>query len=65
MKTLTFKEDISLDRDEFENLEDFQNYLVSSFRLTSYHKRILDDRIAEAKENPEDYITLGDLKKSF
>jgi len=65
MKTLTYKEDISLDRDESENLEDFQNYPVSSFRLNSHHKRILDDRIAGAKENPEDYIKLGDLKKSF
>jgi hypothetical protein len=65
MKSITFLEDIELDRDEFKNLEDFQNYLLTNVRLSPYQRGIIDERIQDANENPEDYITLSDLKKTL
>ncbi len=68
MTTISFDENIKLNKKHFKNLEDFQMYLVQVFQKTELsddHKYILDERIADLKENPSDYISLDDLKSSI
>lgn len=68
MKTISFDEPINISKNHFKSLEDFQLHIVDKLQqsdLSNYHKEILDDRILEANENPENYISLKDLKSSI
>ena len=68
MKTITFDENIKLEKNHFKTLEDFQIYIVQSLQtsnLSSSHKKILDERLAEAEQNPDNFISLDELKTSI
>jgi len=68
MNTITFDENIDLGKNHFTTLEDFQLYLIlkqQESELSPAHKSILDDRLAEAEQNPANFITLDELKSSI
>lgn len=68
MKTISFDEPINISKTHFKSLEDFQLYVVENFQqkdLSETHKEILNERILEANENPENYIALSHLKSSI
>ncbi|HIP27035.1 MAG TPA: hypothetical protein EYG80_05215 [Flavobacteriaceae bacterium] len=70
MTTITIKNGQKLKKTHFENLVDLQNYLISMYlkndvELTDEHKSILDSRINEVNENPENYLTIDELKASI
>mgnify|MGYP000391901816 CR=1 FL=1 len=68
MKTISFDEPINISKNHFKTLEDFQLYIVEKLQnsdLNKNQKAILDERIIEANENPEDYISLQELKSSI
>lgn len=53
-------------------MEEFQVYLkiqekkrTKEHSLSDAHKKIIDDRMAEAEANPENYITYQEFKDSF
>lgn len=68
MKTISFDEPINISKTHFKSLEDFQLYVVENLQqkdLSEAHKEILNERILEANENPENYISLNKLKSSI
>ena len=68
MTTITIDENINLDKNHFISLEDFQLYLAKRSHhseLSTAHEAILDTRLADAKENPEDSISFEKLKTSI
>ncbi len=68
MKIITFDENIKLEKNHFKTLEDFQIYIVQSLQtsdLSSAHKKVLDERLAEAEQNPDNFISLDELKTSI
>lgn len=68
MKTITFDENLKISKNHFKNLDDFQTHIVEELQndeLSEHHKIILDERIIEANKNPENYITLNELKSSI
>ena len=68
MKTISFDEPINISKTHFKTLEDFQSHIVDKLQnsdLSNNHKVILDERILEANENPEEYISLQELKSSI
>lgn len=68
MSTITFDENINIGKNHFKSLEDFQLYLIQKLQkseLSATHKQILDDRLAEAENNPDNFITLDELKSSI
>ena len=68
MTTITFDENIRFDRKHFKTIEEFLFYLVK-FRqeteLSDEHKKILDDRIEYATKNPDQVLTVEELKSSL
>lgn len=68
MTTISFDEPVNFSRNHFQNLEDFQLYLLQRLQdseLSPAHKSVLDDRIAEAEENPANFVSLDELKTSI
>lgn len=68
MTTISFEEPINFGRSHFRNLEDSQMYLIQSLQsseLSPAHKSILDDRLEELESNPDNSITLNELKTSI
>lgn len=68
MTTITFNENIHFSKQHFETLENFQLYVVQKLQkadLPLAHKEILDQRLKDAEENPEDFVTLDALKSSI
>ena len=68
MTTISFDENFNINKNHFKNLEDFQLYLIQKLQkseLSSAHKKVLDDRLAEAEQNSENFMTLGELKSSI
>ncbi len=68
MNTISFDEPINISKNHFKTLEDFQLYMVQKLQksdLSDTHKEILDNRILEVNENPENYISLKELKSSI
>ncbi|NVJ46760.1 MAG: hypothetical protein HWE21_16940 [Cytophagia bacterium] len=68
MTTITIAENINLEKNHFESVEEFQAHLLLSRQeeeLSEEHKAILDDRLEEEKNNPNNKITLEELKKSI
>lgn len=67
MHTISFDEPINIKKNHFKNLEDFQLYIIQKLQnseLSEAHKEILDTRMLEVNENPENYISLKELKSS-
>ena len=68
MTTISFDENINIPKNHFKTLEDFQLYIVQKLQkseLSSAHKKVLDERLAEAEQNPANFITLDELKSSI
>jgi len=68
MTTISFEENIDIKKFNFKTLEDFQLYLVKKLQkseLSSEHKKIIDNRLEETKQNPSNFITLDELKSSI
>lgn len=68
MNTITFDELIDLPKNHFKNLKEFQLYMIEKLQetqLSSSHKEILDSRISEVQENPENYISSKELKSNL
>ena len=67
MTTISFDENININKNHFKTLEDFQLYLIEKLQkseLSPAHKKVLDDRLIEATQNPTNFITLDELKSS-
>ena len=70
MTTITIKNGEKLSRSIFESLKDLQQYLTSistedDYELTDAHKKILDERLLDAKNNPDNSISFEELKASI
>ena len=68
MTTISFDENININKNHFKTLEDFQLYLIEKLQkseLSPAHKKVLDDRLIEATQNPTNFITLDELKSSI
>jgi low affinity Fe/Cu permease len=68
MGTITFDENINLGKKHFKTLEDFLLYLVQkrqSFELSASHKEKIDERLAESKENPDNFLSINELKSAI
>jgi len=68
MTTISFDENLNINKFNFKTLEDFQLYLIQRLQkseLSPAHKKILDNRLAEAEQNPDNFITLDELKSSI
>ena len=68
MNTITFDENINIGKNHFKTLEDFQLYLIQNLQkseLSPARKIIIDSRLAEAEQNPANFITLDELKSSI
>ncbi len=65
MTTIYFDENIKLNKKRFKSLDDFQLYLLENLQkseLSTSHKMTIDERIREADSNPENFISLDELK---
>lgn len=68
MTTISIDENLSFSKTHFETLEDFEMYVVSlrqNQELSPAHKQILDERLAERESNPDNYISIEELKASI
>ena len=68
MTTITIAENIDLKKLHFESLEELQTHLLmlqQAAELGGGHKEILDMRLEEAEQSPDNYVTLEDLKSSL
>lgn len=68
MTTITIENGTFLQKTTFKNLEEFQLYVAEKLQFSSLsgkHTTILDTRIQEAKENPENFVSLATLKNSI
>lgn len=68
MTTITIAENIDLKKLHFESLEELQTHLLmlqQAAELGDGHKEILDLRLEEAEQSPDNYMTLEDLKSSL
>lgn len=72
MTTIHIDEELNLAKTHFKTMEEFQLYLImrekdqsEDYSLSDAHKKIIDDRVAEADANPDNYITLQEFKDSF
>ena len=68
MTTITINKDIRLQKTNFDNLDERQEAILLlniQKELSPAHKEILDKRILEVNENPENYLSLKDLKSTI
>ncbi len=68
MTTISFSENININKFNFKNLEDFQLYIIQKLQkseLSPAHKKIIDTRLDEAEQNPTNFITIDELKLSL
>lgn len=72
MTTIHIDEELNLDKTHFKTMEEFQLYLmmqekeqIKDYSLSDAHKKIIDDRVAEADANPDNYVTYQEFKDSF
>lgn len=68
MTTITFDENINLDKNHFKSVDDFQLYIArmrQKGELSDYHKEILDERLFDAENNPDNFLSLKELKSSI
>lgn len=72
MTTIHIEEELNLDKTHFKTMEEFQLYLLmqekeqpNDYSLSDAHKKIIDDRVAEADANPDNYVSYQEFKDSF
>ncbi len=68
MHTITFDENINLSKRHFKNLEELQMELLlreEQAELSPEIIEILAEREREADENPDNFLTLDELKRSI
>lgn len=68
MTTISFDESLDIPKLHFKSLEDFQLYIVQKLQgaaLSTSHKSILDARLQDAKDKPDDYVTFDELKSTL
>ncbi len=68
MHTITFDENIDLSKRHFKNLEELQMELLlreEPAELSPEIIEILAEREKEADENPDNFLTLDELKRSI
>ncbi len=68
MTTITIKNDENISQTNFDTLDDFQLYLLQMQQeagLSEAHKKILDERLLDAKNNPGNSLTYIELKSSI
>jgi len=68
MTTISFDENINIPKNHFKTLEDFQLYIIQKLQrseLSPAHKKVIDNRLEEAEQNPTNFITLDTLKSSI
>ncbi len=68
MTTISFDKPLEFDRNRFRDLDDFQNYIVLKLQaseLSFAHRSVLDERLEEAENNPDNFTTFNELKKSI
>ncbi len=57
-----------LKKTEFNSVEDFQLYLLEiqeNSELSNNHKDLLDKRLLDIENNPNDFMNLDELKSSI
>ena len=68
MTTISFDENITLNKNHFKSLDEFQLYLLEIKQksdLSPEHEAILDSRLYDADHHPKDFISLNELKSSI
>ena len=72
MTTIHIEEELNLDKTHFKTMEEFQMYLLmqekeqsNDYSLSDTHKKIIDDRVADADANPDNYVTYQEFSDSF
>lgn len=68
MTTITINKDINLAKTNFDNLEELQEAILLlniQKDISKEHKDILDSRIKELEQNPNNFISLKELKRSI
>jgi hypothetical protein len=68
MTTITIKSAKKLKKTEFNSVEDFQLYLLEiqeNSELNISHKNLLDKRLLDLEDNPNDFMSLDKLKSSI
>jgi hypothetical protein len=68
MTSISFEEHIDRNKSHFKTLEEFQMYIFQNLQksdLSDAHKIILDDRLKDAQQYPDSFITLKEVKSSF
>ncbi len=68
MHTITFDENINLSKRHFKNLEELQMELLLREEQTDLSPEIIEilaERVKEADENPDNFLTLDELKRSI
>ncbi len=68
--TITIKNGHILSRNKFESIADLQDYLISisvqnEYEISDEHKTILDERLKDAKENPDNFMSFNQFKASL
>ncbi len=68
MTTITIKNSEELSRTSFEDWEEVQLYILQAQQeaeLSDAHKKVLDARLLDLKNNPDDAISYKELKASI
>ncbi len=68
MYTITFDEDVNLSKRHFRNLEELRMEMLlmeEQAGLSPEHIKILEEREREADENPDNFLSLDELKSSI
>ncbi|CAM3292093.1 addiction module protein [Aequorivita lipolytica] len=69
MTTIHIEEELNLDKTHFKTMEEFQVYLMmqekeqpEDYSLSDAHKKIIDERVAEADEAKEPGLSWEEVK---
>ncbi|MEL7220400.1 MAG: hypothetical protein AAGJ93_03710 [Bacteroidota bacterium] len=68
MTTISILEDLKITQTQFETLEDFELYLVAirqESELNIETQKILDQRLADRAQSPDDAMSIDELKASL
>ena len=68
MTTISIKENLDLSQTHFDTLEDFEMYVVALRQqsdLSTAHQTILDQRLTDRSQNPDDTMSVEELKASL
>lgn len=68
MTTITISDETHFDKTHFSSIEELQEYIQDQLlakELSPVHREILDDRMRSIKYQPENAMTLQELKSSI